>query len=116
MTLLEYYKKQLGNEVVQIDEFYININMIPEIRLASILDKAISFGIESGEEMPLIDDVFPYYDDAFDVVRFENGEVCFYPTVTGWLNVTGNDNKQDTDIEKWLKYGRFTYNVGDQEI
>ncbi len=49
--ILEYYRKQLGNEVVQIDEFYINVNMIPEIRMVSIFGKAISAGIETGEEM-----------------------------------------------------------------
>ena len=117
MTLLEYYKKQLGNEVYQIDGFYINVNMIPDTRFRATLDKALSARIETGDEMPVIDDDFSYFDDLFDVVRFENGEVRFYPTVTGWENVSNADSfEQDVEIEKWLKYGRFTYNVGDREI
>ncbi len=118
MTLLEYYKKKLGEEVVSIDELYININMVPD-KSERLLEKATQDVARNNGELPELDwdDDFCYWDDRFDVVTFKNGEKKYYLVDSALIDGAGRKKlKEETDILKWAQYGKFTYDIGSREL
>ena len=118
MTLLEYYKKKLGDEVVSIDELYININMVPD-KSDRLLEKATGKAGSNEDEFAELDwsDDFSYWDDCFEVVTFKNGEKKYYLVDSALIDGAGRENlKEETDIIKWVQCGKLTYDIGNREL
>ena len=118
MTLLEYYKKRLGDEVVSIDELYININMVPD-KSEKLLEKATQETDSNEDELPELNwyDDFCYWDDSFDVVTFKNGEKKYYLIASVLIDGACREKlKEDKNIIKWVQYGKVNYDIGNREI
>lgn len=118
MTLLEYYKMKLGEDVVSIDEFYINLNMIPDKSEKLLVKTTQGSDSNDGALSELNwDDDFCYWDDSFDVVTFKNGKKKYYLIYSALTDGACRENlKEETDVIKWAQYGIYTYDIGNREL